>query len=49
MTHGACGVAVGRRVWGSADPVGTFKAIKAIVFDGATADEAAAIYKKSKS
>lgn len=49
LTHGACGVAVGRRVWGSARPVGTFKAIKAIIFDGATADEAAAIYKKSKA
>jgi len=46
MTHGACGVAIGRRVWGSARPVATFKAVKAIVFDGATAAEAAAIYKK---
>jgi len=48
MTHGACGVAIGRRVWGSPCPVATFKAIKAIVFDGATADEAAAIYKRHK-
>ena len=48
MTHGACGVAIGRRVWGSERPVAAFKAIKAIVFDGATADEAAAIYKGHK-
>lgn len=48
MTHGACGVAIGRRVWGSRHPVAAFKAIKAIVFDGATADEAVAIYEKSK-
>lgn len=48
MTHGACGVAIGRRVWGSAHPVATFKAIKAIVLDGATADEAIALYKRAK-
>jgi DhnA family fructose-bisphosphate aldolase class Ia len=48
MTHGACGVAIGRRVWGSEHPVAAFKAIKAIVLDGATADDAAAIYKKSQ-
>jgi len=48
MTHGACGVAIGRRVWGSESPVAAFKAIKAIVFDGATADEAAAVYRKTK-
>ncbi len=48
MTHGACGVAIGRRVWGSGDPAATFQAIKAIVMDGATADQAIALYKKSK-
>jgi len=48
LTHGACGVAIGRRVWGSESPVAAFKAIKAIIFDGATADEAAAIYKRKK-
>ena len=48
MTHGACGVAIGRRVWGSKNPVAAFKAIKAMVLDGATADQAIAIYKKSK-
>jgi len=44
MTHGASGVAIGRRVWGSPNPAATLKAIKAIVFDGASADEAVAIY-----
>jgi DhnA family fructose-bisphosphate aldolase class Ia len=48
MTHGASGVAIGRRVWGSKHPVATFKAIKAIVLDGATAEQAIALYKKSK-
>lgn len=48
MTHGASGVAIGRRVWGSSKPVATFEAIKAIVLDGATADQAIAIYKKNK-
>jgi fructose-bisphosphate aldolase/2-amino-3,7-dideoxy-D-threo-hept-6-ulosonate synthase len=48
MTHGASGVAIGRRVWGSKHPVATFKAIKAIVLDGATADEAIALFNKSK-
>jgi len=48
MTHGASGVAIGRRVWGSAHPVATFKAIKAIVMDGATAEQAITLYNKSK-
>jgi DhnA family fructose-bisphosphate aldolase class Ia len=48
MTHGASGVAVGRRVWGSGHPVATFKAIKAIVIDGADADQAISLYKQSK-
>ena len=48
MTHGASGVAIGRRVWGSKNPVATFKAIKAIVLDGATAEQAIALYKKNK-
>ena len=48
MTHGASGVAIGRRVWGSKHPVAAFKAIKAIVFDGATAEQAVALYRKNK-
>jgi DhnA family fructose-bisphosphate aldolase class Ia len=48
MTHGASGVVIGRRVWGSEHPVAAFKALKAIVFDGATAEQAVALYRKSK-
>ncbi len=46
MTHGASGAAIGRRVWGSQQPVATLKAIRAIVLEGATAEEAINIYKK---
>jgi DhnA family fructose-bisphosphate aldolase class Ia len=49
MTHGASGVAIGRRVWGSTHPVAAFKAIKAIVMDGATAEQAVAIYNESRA
>ena len=48
MTHGASGVAIGRRVWGSKHPAAALKAIRAIVFDGATADQAITIYKKGQ-
>jgi len=44
MTHGASGAAIGRRVWGSDDPAASLRAVRAIVRDGATADEAIAIY-----
>jgi fructose-bisphosphate aldolase, class I len=46
MTHGASGAAVGRRVWGSDRPGPTLDAIRALVMDGATADEAIAIYRR---
>ncbi len=46
MTAGASGVAIGRRVWGSSRPAAALKAIRAIVMDGASADQAIAIYKK---
>ena len=39
MAHGACGAAIGRRVWGSAKPAATLDALKAIVMDGATAED----------
>ncbi|HSQ79246.1 MAG TPA: hypothetical protein VLN41_01500 [Candidatus Bathyarchaeia archaeon] len=48
MTHGASGVAIGRRVWGSKNPAAALRAIKAIVLDGATAEAAIAIYKKGR-
>ena len=48
MTHGASGAAIGRRVWGSEHPVATLKAVRAIVLEGASADEAIAIYTRAK-
>jgi class I fructose-bisphosphate aldolase len=45
MTHGACGAAVGRRVWGSTNPGAALDAIRAIVMDGVSVDEAIAIYR----
>ena len=48
MTHGASGAAIGRRVWGSEHPVATLKAVRAIVLEGASADEAIAIYTHAK-
>lgn len=45
MTHGASGVAIGRRVWGSKNPAAALRAIKAIVLDGASADKAVAIFR----
>lgn len=45
MTHGACGAAIGRRVWAGRNPVATMKAIRAIVFDLASPGEAAEIYR----
>jgi DhnA family fructose-bisphosphate aldolase class Ia len=47
MTHGACGVAIGRRVWGSSRPAATLDAIRALVFDGVTAEQAIAVYKEN--
>ena len=44
MTHGACGAAIGRRVWGSAKPGATLDAIRAIVMDNASVEEAIKIY-----
>ena len=48
MTHGACGVAIGRRVWGSDNPAAALEAIRALVFDGVDADRAIAIYNEAK-
>ena len=44
MTHGASGAAIGRRVWGSQRPADTLDAIRAIVIDGRSADEAIKLY-----
>jgi len=44
MTHGASGAAIGRRVWGSSNPVASLKAVRAIVMDGVSANDAIARY-----
>ncbi|MGO8747486.1 MAG: class I fructose-bisphosphate aldolase [Thermoguttaceae bacterium] len=46
MTHGASGAAIGRRVWGSRRPGDTLDAIRAIVIDGRSAEEAIELYLK---
>jgi DhnA family fructose-bisphosphate aldolase class Ia len=48
MTHGASGAAIGRRVWGSEYPAATLQALRAIVLDGASAQEAIALYTQAK-
>ena len=48
MTHGASGAAIGRRVWGSDHPAATLEAIRAIVLDGASAEEGIQIYNRAK-
>ncbi len=40
LSHGASGVAIGRRVWGSDQPATVLKAIHAMVFDNATIEDA---------
>lgn len=45
MTHGACGAAIGRRVWGSDRPGATLDALRAIIMDDASVEEAVRIYK----
>ncbi len=48
MTHGACGAAIGRRVWGSSKPRATLDALRAIIMDDAPVDEAIRIYTQGK-
>ena len=43
LTHGASGVAIGRRVWGSDNPAAALEAIRAMVFENATAEDAVRI------
>lgn len=45
MTHGACGAAIGRRVWGGDRPGPTLDALRAIIMDDASVDEAVRIYR----
>jgi fructose-bisphosphate aldolase/2-amino-3,7-dideoxy-D-threo-hept-6-ulosonate synthase len=46
MVAGACGAAVGRRVWGSENPVATMAAIRSIIMDDASVEEAIDIYRR---
>ena len=43
MTHGASGVAIGRRVWGSERPAAVLKALHALVLEGASVEKAVEI------
>jgi DhnA family fructose-bisphosphate aldolase class Ia len=40
MDAGACGVAMGRKIWQSCNPVGLAKAVIAVIRNGATVDDA---------
>jgi DhnA family fructose-bisphosphate aldolase class Ia len=40
ITHGASGVAIGRRVWGSDRPAAALQALRALVLEGASVQEA---------
>ena len=48
MTHGASGVAIGRRVWGSDQPAAVLKALRALVLEGASVEEAVKIRQGSR-
>jgi DhnA family fructose-bisphosphate aldolase class Ia len=43
LSNGASGVAIGRRVWGSDRPAAALQALRALVLDGASVEEAAKI------
>jgi DhnA family fructose-bisphosphate aldolase class Ia len=49
MTHGASGLVIGRRVWGSQRPAAALEAMRAIVFAGATAEAALDIYGQGRA
>jgi putative autoinducer-2 (AI-2) aldolase len=48
ISHGASGVDMGRNIFQSDNPVGMIQAVKAIVHNGATVDEAFEIYETRK-
>ena len=48
LTHGASGVAIGRRVWGSDQPASVLKALRAMVLEGASVEKALEIRRGSK-
>lgn len=48
IAHGASGVDMGRNIFQSDNPVGMIKAVRAIVHEKATVDQAFAIYRESR-
>jgi putative autoinducer-2 (AI-2) aldolase len=48
IAHGASGVDMGRNIFQSDKPVGMIKAVRAIVHEGATVDQAFAIYREGR-
>ena len=48
VSHGASGVDMGRNIFQSDSPVGMIKAVRAIVHDGVSVDDAYAIYEAEK-
>ncbi len=48
MTRGAIGINLGRNVWRHPHPVAMMKALRAVVHDGATPDDALGIFEASK-
>jgi putative autoinducer-2 (AI-2) aldolase len=49
IQKGAIGVNLGRNVWQSPHPVAMAKALKAVIHDDATPDEAQDIFNETKS
>lgn len=49
ISHGAVGVDMGRNIFQSDSPIGMIKAVRAIVHEGATVDDAFAVYMDEKS
>ena len=48
MQRGAIGVNLGRNIWQNAYPAAMIQAIRAIIHDGATPEEAEEIYNREK-
>ncbi|NMC43909.1 MAG: 3-hydroxy-5-phosphonooxypentane-2,4-dione thiolase [candidate division Zixibacteria bacterium] len=48
IAHGACGVDMGRNIFQSDNPVGMIRAVRAIVHEKATVEQAFAVYREGK-
>jgi len=49
MQRGARGIDFGRRVWRHENPVAMIQALRAVVHDGATPEQALRVFKKGRS